>query len=174
MEQAAGKGVIVNLLRDDKICLARQKKKISKGKLKGYGGGIEGDETAPEAAQRELRDESSVEIELADLIHAGTVTFHNTKESGAMYEIECDVFFVEKFSGEPRESDEMGPPAWFSSTGIPYDHMMAGDVAWLPAIVTGHRANINIFYGPKHEKMIKSVVITPLHNPSFWKFEPRK
>lgn len=167
-------GVIIFLIRDGKICLARKKRKIGVGLLNGYGGSIEGEETAPEAARRELRDECGVEVELEDFMHAGTVTFHNTLADGTTCIVKCEVFFVEKFSGEPKESEEMGPPAWFPTTDIPYAHMMAADPGWIPALITGHRATIEIFYGPGQTTLAKAIEITPRNDPAFWKFEPRK
>ena len=55
--------VLVFFVKDGKVLLPTKMKKIGKGKLNGYGGGIEKDETPITAAIREVEEETKGEKE---------------------------------------------------------------------------------------------------------------
>ncbi len=101
------------------------------GNWNGFGGKVETGETIAAAAARELAEEASVELVEAHLQGKLFFTFATNPQ-----ELEVHVFHVTKFSGTPRESEEMSP-RWFTLDQIPYDAMWADDRQWLPLFLAG-------------------------------------
>jgi 8-oxo-dGTP diphosphatase/2-hydroxy-dATP diphosphatase len=52
--------------------------------------------------------------------------------------IEVHIFFVKKFSGQPKETEEM-KPEWFDVDKIPFDRMWPDDKYWLPFLLAGKK-----------------------------------
>jgi len=114
---------------------------VKEGKLKGmfngFGGKIEEGETIGEAAKRELIEECGI-VPL-DMRKRGRLTFIMDKENNPFdhsANMECHVFSVTQFEGEPAESREMRPQ-WFLHKAIPYENMWPDDTYWLPLMLDG-------------------------------------
>lgn len=134
---------VVFLRKDGKIILAKKKGHIHVGEEKldksketynGYGGKKEEtDETIEDTAIRELCEESGgVEGKKEDLIKIGEVQFFwpgNESEEANMF---VYFYILEKYSGEPVETDEMYAPEAFILSDIPYDQMMGADKVIVP------------------------------------------
>jgi hypothetical protein len=56
------------------------------------------------------------------------------------------VFRVDRFSGEPVETEEMRPE-WFPVDAIPYDQMWPDDRYWLPLFLAGKKFRTRFLFG---------------------------
>lgn len=151
----------VVFLRDTEgsICLAQKKKPIhhdageitySLDTWNGYGGKREEeDESIEDTAIRELEQESDVFAEKGNLIPAGHVYFfwpHNETEDADM---EVHFYFLDVWTGEPKEGNEMGVPQFFSPETVPYDYMMPGDKVLIPRMSKGEYVEGSLYLGKK-------------------------
>ncbi|KAL1732253.1 NUDIX hydrolase domain-like protein [Schizophyllum commune] len=118
------------IVRDGKILLGMKKRGFGIGKINGFGGKVEPDESSRDAAIREMEEESGIR---APLEWAGTLLFFL---EGVEKVFHCDVYRAESFEGEVVETDEMRP-AWYSVDDIPYAQMWEDDPYWLPLLVAG-------------------------------------
>ncbi len=150
--------VLTFLIRGGKICLAMKKKKIGQGKLNGYGGGIEVGETTRYAAVRELNEEGQIVVIEDDLEKVAIVNFRNHKEDGLVFVCRVHIFFVTKWSGEPKETEEMGKPLWFDFDAIPVGQLLPADADWLSRALDilddGQPFEAWYEYGPHQEFLI--------------------
>lgn len=145
--------------REGNICLAQKKKPIhhdageitiSLDTWNGYGGKKEEtDETIEDAAIRELEQESDVFAEKGNLIPAGHVYFFWPGNESEVADMEVFFYFIEVWTNDPKEGDEMGPPQFFSPDTIPYDYMMAGDKVLIPKMLEGQYVEGSLYLGKK-------------------------
>ena len=147
---------VVPLLNEKgEICLARKKQAIHKdgeaityslSMYNGYGGKKEdGDISIFDTAVRELFQESGVVARKEDLIETLTVHFFIDNQSGerALFMV-VSFFMLTTFSGTPKESDEMGPPIFFSKDALPYNEMMPADKILFQKIIKGEKAEYSV------------------------------
>lgn len=114
-----------------KVLLGMKKRGHGEGKWNGFGGKVEEGETIEEAAIREVREESGVEIKRMNKL--GIVEFCYQDGSGNM---EVHIFRAKEFEGNPVESEEM-KPKWFHVNKLPFDQMWPDDKYWLPLFLEG-------------------------------------
>lgn len=125
------------------ILLARKKNKIGAGKWNGYGGVVKDGENIRETAVRELKEESGVETRPRSLEKVALITFY-VNDKGAKWQVH--VFLAKRWKGEPKETEKMGRPEWFSVLEIPYGQMMPGDIRWLSMVAFGARIKSKVYY----------------------------
>lgn len=107
---------------------------MGEGYFNAPGGHIEEAETSAEAAIRETKEETGLDIH--DPEFRGTLYF---QFRGGIREIGY-VFFSYGAEGELRESDETRP-FWIDKDKIPYENMWEDDRLWLPGALEGRRFN---------------------------------
>jgi len=159
-EKVLQEATVCFLYKDGKVLLARKTDKIGKGKLNGYGGGIEKGETVPECAVRELREESGVTAETRDLEKIAIVHFHNTKSDGGTFVLTVHFYLVHKWKGEPVKTKEMASPDWYEVTHLPVNDMMPSDREWLPQALNGNKLIAHAYLGPFQKEKTKETEIT--------------
>ena len=115
------------------ICLAMKKRGFGINRYNGVGGKVDDQkETIEEAAKRETKEEIGVSIKGLNKIAELSFYFpHNPAWDQMVH-----VYFVEKWNGEPTESEEMNPK-WFSVKDIPFKNMWPDDTFWLPEVIKG-------------------------------------
>lgn len=114
-----------------KLLLGKKKRGFGAGNWNGFGGKLDPRENVEDAAKREMREECGVHI-------------HSMEKRGLMHfyfadgteNLEVHLFAVTKASGEPTESEEMFPQ-WFPVEALPFDHMWADDIHWMPYFLDG-------------------------------------
>jgi len=116
-----------------KILLGMKKRGHGKGKWNGFGGKVEKGETIEEAAVRETKGETGIEV--SKIKKLGILEFVYQDGSGNM---EVHIFYTKEFKGNPTESEEM-KPQWFDIAEIPYNQMWSDDKYWLPLFLKGKR-----------------------------------
>jgi NADH pyrophosphatase NudC (nudix superfamily) len=131
MEEAlTGKFVLVYLIKGEMVALAPKNRKFGKKKLNGYGGQIKDDETPEDAMVRELREECTVEAKKEDLIKSVELTVIRERDGTTSTSL-VHVFILNRWKGNPRESEEMGSVEWFSTDQLPWKLMINGDKKWV-------------------------------------------
>ena len=153
---------VVYLMRGETICLAKKKqhihtkdgKELDKSKLtwNGYGGKAEDeDESVRDTAIRELFQESGVIANKKDLIPCTRFNFFWPGNESVIPNMDVYFFFLKIYEGDPKETDEMGPPKFFSPSDLPFNEMMPNDRVFFPKILNGEKLVADVFLGKKDE-----------------------
>lgn len=135
------------------ICLAMKKRGFGVNRFNGAGGKVEaGKETVEEAAVRETREEINVTVDKLNKVAELSFSFpHNPAWDQMVH-----VYFVEKWEGEPTESEEMRPK-WFPAESLPYSDMWPDDIFWLPWVLEGNLVKATFKFGEKDIILEKNV-----------------
>ena len=120
------------------VCLARKKRGFLSGKLNGYGGKKEPEETVDACALRETQEESTV-IPLV-WEKRGLVTYYDHAITH-----ECHVYVITAWKGTPIETEEMAP-SWYPVSDIPFDQMNREDSLWVASVLEDQRVTANFYY----------------------------
>ena len=133
---------VVLLKRDNKYCLAIKKQPIhtddkvlkdSENIYNGYGGKKDSDDkTISDTAIRELYEETGGVVSNKDDLQLKCVlnSFWDKGEIKDLKRPTMQVYFyvLEKWINDPKETDEMGQPEWFSIDDIPLNKMTTDNV----------------------------------------------
>lgn len=140
--QGPVEAVVVILTRQNEkgvteFCLAKRKHNIHKDngeELKasatwnGYGGKREPRDTSILAcAVRELEEESGMVAGMDVLIETAQIKFFWPGNNSSTCDMIVTFFLLSNYQGEPRETDKMGEPKFFTFEDAPFDDMMPGD-----------------------------------------------
>lgn len=129
--------VLLFIMKGERILLARRspEARVGPNTWNGYGGKIEPGENPRQAVLRELREEAGdgIIVKEEDLVFRGVVTFYNK----GLVVFKANIFVVNKFSGLPRQTEEMLTPTWFDWHDAPWQEMMPADRLFLPLILAG-------------------------------------
>jgi len=131
------------------VCLAKKKRGFREGKINGYGGKLEAEETLLECALRETQEEAG--IKPINLDKVAEVFFH---DPGLTHE--CHVFVCNQWEGEPTETEEMLPD-WYPVEEIPFERMGQADSLWIPPVLRGRRVRASFYYTEENEMFDPSV-----------------
>ncbi|MDY4889448.1 MAG: 8-oxo-dGTP diphosphatase [Sphaerochaetaceae bacterium] len=153
--EAAENCVITYLFRTDEngkrqVLLIDKKTGLGKGLVNAPGGHIEPEETAVEAAIREYKEETDLDI--ANPQHVGTLHFQFLDGNTLL----GHVYFCEEFKGTIKETDE-ARGFWCPVSEIPYSRMWEDDRFWLPEALEGMKFSlVSIF---DDEKLLSMKVV---------------
>jgi 8-oxo-dGTP diphosphatase len=120
------------------VLLGRKKRGLGTGHFVGLGGKFEDGEHAPQAAVREIEEESGLIVAESDLDRRGDL-FYLFPDKPAWSQ-RSTVFVVTKWVGEPQPSDELDPE-WFDLDALPLDQMWDDAKFWLPGVLNGGRVS---------------------------------
>lgn len=135
------------IIKDQQILLGLKKRGFGVGRLNGFGGKVDKEESIEEAAIREVFEETSLQLKSIEKIGLLNFSWQNKPDI-----LEVHLFHSDNFKGEPQESEEM-KPAWYSIKQIPYKKMWDDDKYWLPLFLSGQKFNAH-FKFDKHDKVI--------------------
>lgn len=141
--------------KEQKILLAMKKRSFGKGKWNGVGGKLNEEETIKEALVRETREEINIVVNQDDLTQVATLNF--SFKNNPDWNQQSHVFFTEKWSGEPSESEEMNPK-WYSTDSLPFENMWVDDIHWLPLVLKGKKINANFLFNETGDKIIDMAI----------------
>lgn len=139
------------------ICLAMKKRGFGKGLWNGVGGKVidKYGETIESAAIRETYEE--IKVEILNLNKVAELTFLSPyAPEDKDWDQLVHVFFVKKWKGIPKETEEM-KPKWYSVENLPYKSMWVDDKYWLPKVLTGKLLKALFVFG-KGNSIVKSNV----------------
>ena len=136
------------IFREGRILLQKKAPGLfGEGKWNGPGGKIEEQETPEQAAIREVKEETGLDVHGVE--KRGVMTFQEKGETP----FSVHVFVTEQFSGELQKSPE-GELRWFDTTILPYDNMWEDDKEWYPFLLRGDKFRGNVVFTEGFKKMI--------------------
>ncbi len=147
--------VLVFFIKDGKVLLPMKMKKIGKGLLNGYGGGIEEDETPLEAAVRESKEEGKVLVRPEYLKKRGEILFHNITKDGKKFTCKVYVYTAAMWEGDFVSTEEMADPTWYPISDVPLEKFMLADPFWLPQVLSGKSVHGEVWYGPEQKSLLQ-------------------
>jgi len=133
----------------DGVYLSNKKRGFGTGYLNGYGGKMMDGENVEGAAIRELREEAGLTASPENLQRVAIIDFFDGDE----HIFECHVFFVSKWEGELKESEEMAYPQLYACSNLPYEKMWKSDRVWLPLIFSGKKIQAKAYYEKGMDEM---------------------
>jgi 8-oxo-dGTP pyrophosphatase MutT (NUDIX family) len=134
-------GVFLNKPAERKVWLGLKKRGFGANKPNGFGGKLENNESFEANACRETFEEAEVVIKPEGLIKVAALTFYFT-DGKIVY---TEYFLIEKWEGEPQETEEMRPKL-YSYQEIPYAQMWVDDILWLPRILEGEKLEGEFYF----------------------------
>ena len=123
------------------VLLGHKKTGLGQGKIVALGGHVEPGESPAEAAIREVKEESGIEVD--GLAPAAHITFRFPARPA--WDMTASVFLAGEFSGEPAETGEIRPE-WFGRAELPLDRMWDDARQWLPRVLDGERLRATFGY----------------------------
>ncbi len=124
------------------ICLAMKKRGFGMGRWNGVGGKVNQQETIEQGAIRETEEEIGVVVEELEKVAELSFRFPHKEEWNQL----VHVYFTEKWTGKPTESEEMNPK-WFSVKKLPFKEMWPDDIFWLPQVIKGDKLKAKFVFG---------------------------
>lgn len=116
------------------VLLGMKKRGFGANLWNGFGGKFEAekDRDLISSVTREVMEEACISI--LDPVKVAELSYSSKIDAG--WKDNVHVYFVEKWEGEPVETEEMRPK-WFKVEDIPYDKMWIDDIFWIPRVLDG-------------------------------------
>lgn len=150
------------LVKNNKdILLAMKKRGFGVGKWNGVGGKVADGESIEDAAVRETGEELGITISKKEMRKVANIEF--TFKDKEEWNQEMSVYWVEKWDGEPKESEEMRPQ-WFSFDSIPFNSMWADDIHWLPIVLSGKKVRCKFLFNPEGQIICDNWEVKEVNN----------
>ena len=140
----------------EQVLLGYKKVGFGAGKVDGFGGKIEPDESVGAAAMRELEEECGVRIREDAMRAVARLDFrfpYHPAWSQIVY-----AFVATSWDGEPVETDEM-VPRWFAVADIPYGRMWQDTPFWLPRVLAGECLRGRFVFASDNESVEQAEVL---------------
>jgi len=143
------------IIKWNDILLAMKKRGFGAGLWNGYGGKLKDGESIYDAAKREVKEE--IDIDVKSMKKVGVLDFYFEGDKPDRNQ-QVHVFLIQKYNGEPKESEEMSPK-WFKINEIPYEKMWEDDKFWLPKVIEGHSVYGRFLFGADNKLKEKHVEV---------------
>lgn len=140
------------------VLLGHKKRGLGCGKIVALGGHVEDGESPADAAAREVKEESGIQVAAGSLREAAQVTFLFPVRP--RWDMIAFVFMSAEWTGEPVETPEIRPE-WFDVTDLPLDRMWDDAKRWLPRVLAGERLGALFTYAEDCET-VAAAALRPL------------
>jgi 8-oxo-dGTP diphosphatase len=117
------------------LLLLKAKDRFGGGFWNSPGGKIEPNESAVDAAKREVLEETGIAIRSLERVGSLSFYFGHGKSRP---DWTAEVFISSDFHGTRKASAE-GELRWFKSSEFPYDSMWEDDRYWIPLMIRGEK-----------------------------------
>lgn len=117
----------------EQVLMAVAQRDQGAGLLNFPGGKVRDGMTQEECAIDELFVEVGLQGKVEDLQKVAFLKFY----FDGQLKYSCHVYFLLKWEGAPRESEEMKEPHWYLTEHLPYKRMWLADLKWLPDVLAG-------------------------------------
>jgi 8-oxo-dGTP diphosphatase len=124
------------------LLLATKQRGFGAGKLNASGGKVREGEPLRRATIRELKEEYGLKARQRDLRYAAVLHFYFDEK----LLVTCHVFTLNRWQGEPKDTDEMAGFEWHHHENLPEKRMWAGDKHWLPYVFRGEHIEASIMF----------------------------
>lgn len=141
--EATEKCVLTYVIDGNRVLMIEKKTGLGAGYINAPGGHIEIEETKAEAAIRETKEETGLDV--TDLEERGVLRFQ-FKDGLRMLGY---VFFTSSFSGELIEETEETKPFWTDISTLDYSRMWEDDRLWLPMALEGRKFDGRFLFDDK-------------------------
>ena len=130
-----------------RLLLGMKKSGFGEGKWNGFGGKVETDESIKTAAEREVFEESGLQVHLTPEDKYGVLDFVYVDKIH-----EVHIYSTSRYRGVLTETEEM-KPQWFAVEDIPYREMWEDDQYWLPLLLDEKKFKGEFIFN-KNEKLV--------------------
>ena len=137
-------------IKGNKIYLSNKKRGFGQGFLNGYGGKKKPDETLEMSILRELYDESGINVLFENMDKVAFIDFYE----GDTHIFQCHVFFINKWQGDFKETEEMAYPELYDRDSLPFDKMWKSYREWLPLVCSGLRIRAKAYYNKGMDEVV--------------------
>lgn len=141
--EATEKCVLTYVIDGSRVLMIEKKTGLGAGYINAPGGHIEIEETKAEAAIRETKEETGLDV--SDLEERGVLRFQ-FKDGLRMLGY---VFFTSSFYGELIEETEETKPFWTDISTLDYSRMWEDDRLWLPMALEGRKFDGRFIFDDK-------------------------
>lgn len=128
------------------VMLGFKKRGFGSGKINGFGGKQEKDETMEQCAIRELEEESGIKAKTVERV--GFLKFNMFDKI-----LNVHVYKTTDWIGTCVETDEMRP-IWFDINELPLEKMWPDDEFWLPKVMAGKKVLCRFDYDDDDDTII--------------------
>ena len=139
------------------VLLGRKKRGFGAGMIMGLGGKAEPGESEAACAIREAGEEAGIAVDPDSLARRAELSF--VFPARPELDAVVIVFFGRRWSGKPRESEEMAPE-WFDVGSVPLDQMWDDEAYWLPRVLAGETLAGTITYNEACKQVTRAELRT--------------
>ncbi|MDQ0734306.1 8-oxo-dGTP diphosphatase [Arthrobacter agilis] len=137
------------------VLLGLKRTGFGSGRVVALGGKIDGQETALDAAVREVREESGIDLLPAGVREAGRITW--SFPARPAWNMVAFLFTADAGAAAPRPSEEI-EPRWYPIDELPWHSMWQDAPHWVPLVLDGRRIAATIVMDADNEGVASAVV----------------
>lgn len=137
------------------VLLGLKRTGFGTGRVVALGGKIDGRESAREAAVREVREESGIDLRPEDVLCAGRITW--SFPARPAWNMAAFLFTAGAGAATPVPSEEI-EPRWYPVDAIPWDGMWQDAPHWVPHLLEGRTVDAAIVMDTDNEGVARAVV----------------
>ncbi len=154
--------IVCHLLRENgtekEVLLGRRGELFCTDVWNGPGGKMKSGESMFACTRRECREEIRVKVNMRSAEHFATADFFHKHLDKHRLEWRVHYIRATQWGGTPETSQAFKELKWFPLQDLPYEKMMADQIAWLPLAIsyTGEKLlQVRIWYGDKDLKIVE-------------------